>query len=246
MYAFYFLSYEERLLYSLLLDGISSRDSSIMCSYIYSNAVINKIIKSVLIDNPHLFWFEGKWGSSKYGNQVCVEPLYTRTEFEIEAAKMEISSLAQTLSSIKTNEVDNAFCIYNWLINNVHYGNSSGGQTIFDALVLRNAVCKGLSKAYQFLLRELCIFSTLVEGTIDGRNKHIWNIVELNGRYYNVDVAAGYPAVYTLINNEIKKGSFFAISDLTIRKTHTFWDNNVPKLACTDDLTGGNHGHNQV
>lgn len=52
------------------------------------------------------------------------------------------------------------------------------GRTKFEESI--QAVCKGISKAYQLLLRENGIFATLADGSLDGKAKYIWNVVCLD------------------------------------------------------------------
>ena len=73
--------------------------------------------------------------------------------------------------------------------------------TAYGALVNHAAVCNGYAAAYQYLLRELgvnCMFasgtvresarSELAKKYIGGDGGHSWNCVELDGKYYWVDV----------------------------------------------------------
>ena len=61
--------------------------------------------------------------------------------------------------------------------------------SIYDALILREADCRGMALAYVELCRELGLNCQMVEGQRN-REDHCWTIVEIDGEYYHVDPAA--------------------------------------------------------
>lgn len=111
----------------------------------------------------------------------------------------------------------------------------NGGQNIHNAFIEKKAVCKGLSKAYQYLLLKFGVFSTVVDGTIDGIARHIWNIVEIDGVYYNVDISMRYSNFDILFDNDQKfdKYRMFLKSDEEIKHTHRWLNTGYfPRLIC--------------
>ena len=124
-----------------------------------------------------------------------MEPLYRLSGAEIRAAQDVIRAVTLQQSQWAAGSEREKICgIYFWLLENVSYGmGTSDGQTIFDALVLRQAVCKGLAKSMQFLLGQMEVPVWLCSGTLDGTTRHIWNAVKLDGTVYNVDVSPAYP-----------------------------------------------------
>lgn len=65
----------------------------------------------------------------------------------------------------------------------------NGPSDIYSALVLGEANSEGLALAYVELCRQLDVPCQIVYGQRDWRNC-CWNIVQLDGEYYHVDVAA--------------------------------------------------------
>lgn len=125
------------------------------------------------------------------------------------------------------NELYKVKFVYEWIIKNIKYGmTDTEGQNVYEALIKRKAVCKGISKAYQLILSRLDVFSILTEGTIgSSQSKHVWNVVKVAGEYYNVDVSIGYKCFsYMYQNNQNQKNPYrgLLLSDDQIEKTHHF------------------------
>ncbi len=60
-------------------------------------------------------------------------------------------------------------------------------QTLYSLLNTGKTVCAGYSKAFEYCMQLLGIPASFVFGYANGGN-HAWNIVELDGDHYNVDV----------------------------------------------------------
>lgn len=98
----------------------------------------------------------------------------------------------------KTN-YEKISAIYEYICDNVEYeaaeddGNIS--RTAYSALVEGKAVCQGYAVSLYRLLLEAGIDNRVIFGdgvTTDGtKSAHAWNIVELHGRYYYMDVTWG-------------------------------------------------------
>ena len=85
-------------------------------------------------------------------------------------------------------------------------------DTAYGALVNGNADPKGLALAYRALCGALGIECMVVEGVSGGvaAEEHFWNIVELNGAYYHVDVSgmAEDPAASFLLSDDALWGRY--------------------------------------
>lgn len=113
--------------------------------------------------------------------------------------------------------------VHDWLTERISYDteNSSknplsftayGGMVFKENSANASAVCEGYAKAFLYILNRLGINSVLISGTYDGV-AHMWNAVQLNGEWYNVDITAN--------DSEDKlTHTFFNVTDKAILKTH--------------------------
>lgn len=243
-FKFFLLDPKQQCFYEIVREAIAKHEQWIPIKGLTVSEV-NSVLKAVLTDTPDFFWFEGKWSMENLEGKGYLVPKYTfdtSASYEIRQQLDNIcKDFCMTISSNKsTYEILRV--AYDWLITNVQYGVSqSNGQTIYDALIARKAVCKGLSKGLQYLLKQINCFSTLKEGTLDGVTKHIWNIVEINNKYYNVDVSMGYEAFSYLFEGNERNNRYrcFAVSDTQLLKTHRINYAAGSSLRCNYDYIGG-------
>lgn len=245
VYAFFFLDARRRNLYETLRKALFRHEQAIPVRELPADE-ISLILKAVLTDTPELFWFEGKWEYGRAGDRRYIRPVYTfdaAASREIQGRLDGIGRKIVTAASAFTQDLDRARYVYDWLISHVRYGFLSGrGQTVYDALVNRSAVCKGLSKSFQYLLKQLNCFSTLREGTLDGVGTHMWNVAGLSGNYFNVDVSMGYDSFSCLFDEGRRNNQYrcFAVPDAGLSKFHTEHRLPWPSLICDQDHPGGN------
>ena len=65
-----------------------------------------------------------------------------------------------------------------------------GSSSIYNVLCLGSGNSEGIGMAYLLLCRQAGIPCQLVQGTLDGV-PHSWNIIELNGQYWHIDLTLG-------------------------------------------------------
>lgn len=217
--------------------------------------VLSKVLKDyyhvlsyVYNDHPEFFHF------NYYGCRYAIADTYVKIEFcYIESdASMKRKSLAvnQSVDRIlaecfpegidKTSELRREKKIFDWLTDNVVYDTVSfedaanrvdilgDAWTVYGALVLKNAVCQGIACAFKMLCDRVNIPSLVVLG--DAGGAHAWNIVRIDGHFYQVD------CTWTLkhglnLNIPFKRYQYLNITDDIIRPTHKPNDSFLPK--CT-------------
>lgn len=102
--------------------------------------------------------------------------------------------------------------IHNWLIDNIKYDialSNSNTRNIYGALIEKEVVCEGYSKAFKYLLDKLEIPCIIISGqAINSENiqeNHMWNYVQINGIWYSVDVTWDDPIIIN--GNELSEES---------------------------------------
>ena len=215
-------------LYGRILAGVLAHDDTIGVSE-DDLPNVSEAYKAVLRDNPRIFWAEGQWSIVRLP-ALGIRPVYRFSAAEARDAQDQLALLADNFRALSDEpETERIRAVYDWLREHVEYGvrENSDGQTILDALITKKAVCKGISKAFQYLLEHVGVPCSLVEGSLDkGVSRHTWNAVELEGRFYHVDVCMGYPAFSFLfpLNERENPYRCFLVSDETLEKTHQIWE----------------------
>lgn len=168
-----------------------------------SQAQIRLTIKAIADDNPHVFWISTTFGFlvDEKDNYTAVQ-LYSRMSPDklragISLLKEEVdyffSTLVEGLSIYDLEVLAHDYvmfkCEYDTELTDVQMV-PKGKESAFDpygALVEGKAVCEGYSRAFQMLCNGVGIECVNIVGESEGE-LHMWNAVELDDKYYYVDV----------------------------------------------------------
>lgn len=195
------LTEEQKLLYQRLMKFIGYQ--AIVCEAAVSD--IHAAIKALLLDDPRLCFFEGKWSC---GNGA-VYPQYVLPA----QAVQQLTATANRISRQFSGE-DYPRQIYDWMLAQIEYSPCAvNSQNSYGALIQRQAVCKGIAKGYQLLMKERNIDCILVEGTLDGQTKHVWNMIHYEGQWKHVDVTMGYPRFRYLTGASDAYGGYYRTTE---------------------------------
>lgn len=150
------------------------------------------VLEAVYNDHPELFWLETSFSCKYYSNGICKEVSlkFNRTADRIEDCKREFADVVNDIiygANNYTEDFEKERYVHDALLGRIEYNLAAEmGQSAYSALVGKETVCAGYSRAYQYLLQKLgipCYYCTGYAG-----ENHAWNIVRLDKAYYNVDV----------------------------------------------------------
>ena len=123
-----------------------------------------------------------------------VEIPYAMTEREYRDMEQQtraiIEELADQCQGLSDQEAEKL--IYDYIVTNcVHDDAAQWSATAYGCLVEGKAKCDGISCAMKWALEEAGISSIIITGVpSDGGVGHAWNVVQLDGSWYDVDVTA--------------------------------------------------------
>lgn len=93
-YCYWQLNKNEQKIYTQISKGIADSSSCVKTNATTKENITN-IIRSVLIDNPQYFWFEGRVLVKKDKNEIIIKPHYLYGITEIESAIKLIEGLVR-------------------------------------------------------------------------------------------------------------------------------------------------------
>lgn len=139
----------------------------------------------------------------------------------------EIMSMARREKSV----YDAVKSVYAYFVKNFEYAYNSGTDLKYHSAIsvfmYRKSVCEGFALAFANVLNRLGIPCGMVTGqsSFDGRfGAHAWNIVELDKKYYHLDVT------WDICTKEkgIDTFDYFFLDDKLVRKDHQWNDASIP------------------
>ena len=164
--------------------------------YAVTPAELKTVIDVYTRDYTGHFWLNKSWSYSYYLNDKSIKIVtkihmycYAGRE-ETALAKQKYDSAADKLIAGITPdmpEFERDLILHDRLADHIAYEDGDRVHDAYGALVNGKAVCDGYTKAFQYLLQRVGIQSFMVTGTGNG-GKHAWNIVRIDGKYYNVDL----------------------------------------------------------
>ena len=112
------------------------------------------------------------------------------TAQDVAAMQVKLDQLVDQANTLCQTDLEKVFYVHEWLVQNIAYDREHLSDGVQDdhnlrgALLEGTAVCDGYAKTYALTLRKLGITGVLVTSKDIG---HAWNMVELDGNWYQVD-----------------------------------------------------------
>lgn len=248
-YYFSQLELDEKEMYVAIDEAIKDRKKDVFLGTQKTSEItekINRVITAYFYDNPEYYYISNEYTvytrDFKLFAYCTVEFKYiVDIDTEIDAKNQELEAAIDKLLSENVRDdmtdFEKEVAIHDALAKNVVYYDYEDIDSIptikhsaYGALVEKEAVCDGYAKAFKLLLERVGIESIIANGVTDNV-AHAWNIVELEGKYYNVDVTSDKLQSET---GEYAIHSYFNITDEQISKTHTLNKMfNVPECSAT-------------
>lgn len=238
-YQYSFLNDVEKEVYRRLRVAVLSYDRVIEVSDInISNSRKNEIVECFMADNPQYFWVSGTYGLSGRGD---IELSFSDGEVEDNAGfgnadSLKIDARRKTfnqvvfdiVSSINPNasEYEKELAIHDYITQTTKYdkkaevnpfanGVMDSAYDAYGVIVEKRGVCNGYADAFQYLCYMVGINSNVVFG-----NAHVWNTVQIEGKWYQVDVTWDDP-----IKSDGSSGdgnhNYFNLTSAQMYKTHS-------------------------
>lgn len=204
-------------------------------------------IETLIYENPEIFYLNAtsmyiniekviKITSTKYNVYIDngSKPNYLAEGFnskeDIDTYQTKIEKVRDYIvKNIKDkNDYEKIKLTHNYLRDTINYESTISKNNIYDiygALVLRECVCEGYAKAFQYIMNEVGIDNVIVIGTgtnsMGKTENHAWNYVKLDKKWYAVDVTWDDPMLIgDGIIPEKSKYKYFLKGSKTMNENH--------------------------
>ncbi len=218
-----------RGLYTRIYTALTNLDSGVSTSrYSTSSGYVFKVLDDVLEDHPEIFYF--KYSGSSFYSDGWFQLKYRYYKDTIRQMSVLLEAKVDYVLSYVVHsgmtEFQKAKAIHDYLVLHTRYDiDNYYNDTIpplsgsaYGILVLGTGVCDGYAKAYLLLTRRAGLHTVKVTGNVD-RGLHAWNIIRINGSYYQVDVTWDDPVP----DSGGLRHKYFLISDSAMGQDHR-WD----------------------
>lgn len=185
-----------------LREGMVNRDEEIVLSYKggadeaheFVGDAINKVFEiddeSTTSDFDYLRYCylgtEIKIRGILDSYQVSYRFEYNETKEQTEIVDKNIKSALKVLNIENGTDYEKIKAIHNYIIKNATYDVSVEKNSAYDNLINRSSVCQGYALLTYKMMKEAGIDCRIITGEGKGVS-HAWNIVKLDGSWYNID-----------------------------------------------------------
>lgn len=181
-----------------------------------------QVYRSTLFTNPDIFYADAAAFNYDYDTNKKIYYIYPEYIVNKKEIPDYIKRFDKTVNDFM-KDVDNnlsdfekALTIHDKIICNCKYTSGEGlVYTAYGALVNGEAVCEGYSRAYSYMLYKAGISNKCLDNV---KEYHCWNLVQLDKKWYHVDVTDDDPVPDTCgyVSHE-----YFLVSDNKLNSYQT-------------------------
>ena len=202
------LTDKEKDIYSLLFEELYKGNQKFECRVEANADELSKSIDAALNDHPELFWLDNKYSYTYDPDDGSIKEItfefydFADTPAKLHKAKVDMEEKADAVISearLKATMVERELYIHDYICQNTAYDETAPyNQSAYSCLILNKSVCAGYARAFQYLMSRAGFICYYVAGRTEGLNgqvingsgdggSHSWNMVLIEGSYYNVD-----------------------------------------------------------
>lgn len=183
-----------------IVEGLQKKQDTINVSpYNLSAKDVNSLYLDILYDHPELYYVQFLAQSTTVDettNKASISTPYYFTYMDDNKFQQASKKAMQCVTTDMT-DLEKIVILHDYLITHCKYDDETEitshptNRNAYGALVDGKAVCQGYTLTYKYLLDQAGIESYIAQSA-----NHAWNIVKLDGKYYNVDVTFDDPRIY--------------------------------------------------
>lgn len=183
--------------YGALLAGVEGCAASVdLSSYRIKNDELQALMSDFYNNEPTIFNLNQSYNYYTDGTYVTTIVFsYSMNLSQYENALVTVNSRVEELTrgiSDSMSQFDRALILHDRIAKRYHYDTDLNNHTIYELITDGKGVCQAYALLYKYLLDKCGIESRVVSSeTIN----HAWNIVKIDGMWYNVDVTWDDPVV---------------------------------------------------
>ena len=217
---------DEKKLYDEICSQLVAGSNRVEHLYADNTDQIERVLLCVLYDHPEIYWLEKNynfsWTAHGKGIEVSLElkPLLDASQRELVRKRLKAVTAQIKRNYGASSDYEKARGVYEYIIDNAIYDLGSSSQSFSDILLYGRGVCAGYTALTQYLLQQLGIPTIYVTGMGKGES-HAWNIVQLDGEWYQLDTTWGDPVSDSGNAEQTKNYYYFCLTDADMYLDHT-------------------------
>ncbi len=217
-YGYKQLSEAEQKLYRDILESAKSIRIKVDVDESVTDEMWVKVFGMVYNQEPELFWLSAaRMAKGKLWYWEIEPDIIAGMQKEIDAKVSEILTAVQGKSDWEKLEYFHDYIV---LHNNFVKDDNGSTTTIYNSFIGGNIQCAGYAKSMHYLCDLAGIEAMTVVGTNDANSSHAWNVVKIDGKWYNLDTTWDDPILTNVDVTNIRHRYFLVPDDMIHNKSH--------------------------
>lgn len=175
-----------------LVRHVTNRDTTFTLTVPASDyGHLEALLTQALQANPYLahdYTQDGYSGTENTSGQAIVHfrVVYTESKTQYFYVVNRVNQILKQIIKPGMSDLAKELAIHDYIVLHTAYDQSLTNTTPYDALTKRTTVCNGYAMLTYLMMSKAGIPSKIVDGNAGGAS-HAWNMVEVGGRWYNLD-----------------------------------------------------------
>lgn len=239
-YSYNQLNEKQTYIYDAVISAVMKLKTDVNFSSVYEITADEycEVYQQIYNDEHALFYIGTKmqYAINSSTNKIASAVIFYKYSNEkIAAMQNEIEAEVNKVLSEVTEDMSEYEIVkyfYDYLASNVVYDEGEDNcRDIYGVFVKKKAICGGYSKAFSYLCDKVGIETVTVTGEADGE-AHMWNMVKIDGKWYNIDVTYGVTDSKT---EKYVRYDYFCVTDAMLADSRTIYKQNYTYPAATSD-----------
>lgn len=152
---------------------------------------INDIVTSVIEKNAQLFYIDREYKVSykeltNETNSIIFSFKYSDSELRIKVNDFNsrVQLIVDEVMNLET-DFDKIHLCHDYIVKNYSYDETKGSADAYNMLLTGKGTCMAYTELFGYIMKQCGIECTVAKSE---EINHIWNVVLLDGEYYNIDV----------------------------------------------------------
>ncbi|MCM1578106.1 MAG: hypothetical protein NC078_04825 [Ruminococcus sp.] len=217
-YSYQQLNAAEQKLYKDILEAAKSIRLKVDVDETVTDEMWVKVFGMVYNQEPELFWLSAaRMAKGKLWYWEIERDIIDGMQKEIDAKVSEILTAVQGMSDWEKLEYFHDYIV---LHNNFVKDDNSTTTTIYNSFIGGNIQCAGYAKAMHYLCDLSGIEAMTIVGTNSENSSHAWNVVKVEGKWYNLDTTWDDPILTEVDTTNIRHRNFLVPDEWIHNKSH--------------------------
>ena len=155
------------------------------------------------------------------------------------------SEIINAIISEDMSDYEKELTIHDWIIDHTDYDEEANSNSPdakpdpdndnpYGAIIKNKAICSGYSSTFQLFMDLLDIECITVNGSTTNGDEHAWNMVQIDGNWYCVDVTWDDPT--GIEQSASEKHEYFNVTNQFMRETNHVWNESTTPIADSEKL----------